>query len=231
MKQEHSNAESPRGPSTSDDSARELVDAVRAGDRDAFEALMRAHNQRLFRIARGIVKDDHDAEDVVQEAYLSAYRNIGQYQGRSRVSAWLSRIAVNMALTHLRRRGQLQRWEADVVDGHLEQEPGPANESPEELAASEEFRRILERAVDTLPDKHRAVFVMRDIEGMSGSEVSDALAISEVDVRVALHRARARIKTWLGTVADHATREAFGFAGDRCDRIVREVFLRLERTP
>ena len=201
--------------------------AVRAGDRGAFEALMRAHNQRLFRIARSIVKDDHDAEDVVQEAYLSAYRNISQYEGRSRIGAWLSKIAVNMALTHLRQRGQLRRWEADMVDSHPEDKPGPTAESPEELAASREFRRILERAVDTLPSKHRAVFVMRDIEGMSGSEVSEALDISEVDVRVALYRARTRIKAWLGTVADHATTEAFGFAGERCDRIVREVFARL----
>jgi len=204
-----------------------LQQRVVAGERDAFEALMRAHNQRLFRIARGIVKDDHDAEDVVQEAYLSAFRNLQQFEGRSEFTAWLCRIAVNMALTHVRRRGQHQRWEADVLDGRLEEEPAPAGESPEAMAASREFRRILERAVDALPAKHRAIFMMRDVEGMTGAEVSQALDISEVDVRVALHRARTRLKAWVGAASDRGASEAFGFAGERCDRIVKNVLSRL----
>jgi RNA polymerase sigma-70 factor (ECF subfamily) len=204
-----------------------LVARIQSGDSLAFEGLMRAHNQRLFRIARSIVQNDDDAEDVVQESYLSAYRNIQQYAGRATIGGWLARITVNTALSCLRRRGRLQRWEADVIDDDTQGAPAPVDESPEDAAASADLRRILERAVDNLPDKHRAVFMLRDIEGMSGSEVSDTLGLSEVHVRVALHRARAQIKAWLGERADRATIEAFGFAGERCDRIVATVLGRL----
>lgn len=194
---------------------------------------MRQHNQRLFRIARSILRDDSEAEDVVQNAYVSAYTNLDQYSGDAPISGWLARITTNGALDRLRQRKRDQR----LLDPEMEADgswrtgssAGSAERTPEESAAHGELRKVLEQAIDQLPDALRVVLVMRDVEGMSGAETSRCLGIEEGAVRVRLHRARGQLRRWLGHRAADVLVEPFAFAGDRCDRIVRGVFVLLAR--
>lgn len=199
-----------------------LLGAVRAGSLAAFEALMRRHNQRLFRAARAIVGDDDEAEDVVQEAYVNAYEHLHQFAGSARFSTWLTRIAVNEAIARTRKR----RRQEEVVDVDDEADwtrGGRSETTPEHQAARGELRRALEAAIDRLPDGYREVFVLRDVEGMDGAEAAECLGLSEVALRVRLHRARARMRTLLSD----ATGDAYAFAGERCDRIVAAVLARV----
>lgn len=194
-----------------------VVEAVRAGDAARFEVIMRRHNQRLFRTARSILRDDAEAEDAVQQAYLSAYGKLDQFRGEARFSTWLTRIVVHECL----RRKSKQKRLADlsVIDGGEEPiDLSPRN--PEDHAADAEIRALLEGAIDSLPEAYRVVFVMRDVEEMSTRETADCLDMSEEAVRVRLHRARRALREWLYERADSAAAEAFHFAGERCERIV-----------
>ena len=209
--------------------------AARVGRKDAaaFETLMRRHNGRLFRVARAILRDDSDAEDALQEAYLEAYRHIGQFRGGSQLSTWLTRIVINQSLMRLRR----QKRSRVVVP--FEAPEGIDAESPESLLADErsepppvstlraEVRRILERRIDELPAAFRTVFVMRDDEEMSVQETAECLSIPEATVRTRLFRARALLRQALAQDLDSATADLFSFDGDRCDRIVAAVLARL----
>ncbi len=200
------------------------------GSHEELERLMRAYNQRLFRIARGILKDDAAAEDVVQNAYVAAYTKFSQFEGRSSMCAWLSRITAHRALDELRRRKREERMneEHSHTQGDLN-DAGGASPSPEHQALSQELRAQMEEAVDTLPEVLRSVLVMRDVEGMSSLETADALGIEEGTVRVRLHRARLRLKADLARDLGPQLPQLFAFAGDRCDRIVAGTLSRLLR--
>lgn len=200
-----------------------LLSQIQGGDALAFEALMRRNNQRLFRIARSILKNDHDAEDTVQNAYIAVYTNAEQYSGKAPLGAWLARITVNAAISRLRQQNRAAALEFDEgwVQGAL------STPSPEDAASTQQLRELLERAIDRLPPGLSSVFVLRDVEGMSSAEVGEHLGISEGSVRVRLHRARERLKDYLEGHADAAVRETFAFAGERCNRIVRSVFEKL----
>lgn len=188
-----------------------------------FEALMRRNNQRLFRIARSILKNDHDAEDTVQNAYIAAYTNAEQYSGKAPLGAWLARITVNAAISRLRQqdRDLALEFDEDYVHGSDEAH------SPEDAASARQLRELLEHAIDRLPPALSSVFVLKDVEGMSSAEVGEHLGISEGGVRVRLHRARQRLKEYLEGHADAAVRETFAFAGERCDRIVVGVLAKV----
>ncbi len=207
----------------------ELAARVGRKDTGAFEALMRRHNGRLFRVARAILRDDAEAEDALQEAYLDAYRHIGDFHGRSQLSTWLTRIVINQSLMRLR-----QQKRARVVvpfESHGDAE----HDAPEALFADErsepapaamvraEVRQLLERRIDELPVAFRAVFVMREVEEMSVTETAECLSIPESTVRTRLFRARALLRESLARDLNHATFDLFGFAGERCDRIVAAV--------
>jgi RNA polymerase sigma-70 factor (ECF subfamily) len=218
-----------------------LAARIAQGDHVAFEALMRRHNGRFFRVARAILKDDGEAEDALQDAYLDAYRHIGDFRGEAQVSTWLTRIVANQALMRLRRRkrdrvvvpfrergpndrgSELDSAEADVAD--------ETSESPPGAALRGELRRLLERRIDDLPVAFRTVFVMRDVEDMSVQETADGLAIPEATVRTRLFRARALLREALARDLDAATVDVFGFAGERCDRIVAGVLAALSHPP
>jgi RNA polymerase sigma-70 factor (ECF subfamily) len=224
----------PRG--VLDDS--DLVERVARNDHAAFEALMRRHNGRLFRVARAILKDDAEAEDALQDAYLDAYRHIAEFRGDARPATWLTRIVINHALMRLRRRRRDrvvvplgERWtvetglepgrtEADVADEE--------SESPAGVVLRGEIRRLLERRIDDLPVAFRVVFVMRDVEDMSVQETAECLAVPAATVRTRLFRARALLREALARDLDAATTGVFGFAGERCDRIVAGVLARCE---
>ena len=192
---------------------------------------MRRYNGRLFRVARAILRDDAEAEDVLQDAYLEAYRHIADFRGGAQLSTWLTRIVVNRALMRLRQQKrhrvvvpfegagtEREPREADVADATMESPPGAT------LRA--EIRRILEQRIDELPPSFRAVFVMRDVEDMTVQETADALSIPPATVRTRLFRARALLRAALARDIDDATIDVFGFAGERCDRIVSAVLAR-----
>jgi len=196
--------------------------------RDNFEAIMRTHNQRLFRIARSILKSDAEAEDVVQLAYLSAYSKLDQLAESGSLGAWLGRITANKALDRMRKLKRDQK----LNESHRAFDESLGGEvsfsiTPEDSAVSGELRAVLERAIDSLPEQLRSVLVMRDVEGMSGAETAASLSIEEGAVRVRLHRARTQLRGWLGRQAELHLRETFSFAGDRCDRIVARTLERL----
>lgn len=207
----------------------ELVDGVRAGDPIAFELIMRRHNRRLYRLARSIIRNSAEAEDVVQEAYVRAYQKIDQFIGPHGFSAWLGRIVVNEALGRLRRGGHeisldayLQDSDVRLIETMKSEQP-----NPERLAANSELRGILEEAIDRLPDAFRAVFVLRAVEGMSIAETAECLAIRPETVKTRHHRARRLLQNALGQQLDALTPSAFDFGGQHCDRIVTAVMARL----
>ena len=204
----------------------DLVERIRRGDPRAMEALMRRHNRALYRTARAILRDDTEAEDAVQDAYIHAFRSLETFRGDSSFSTWLVRIAANEALQRLRKQKRLAQvipidhdhGEAlmrDIADDH---DPGP-----ERSALNGEVRRLIERGIDALPDLYRAVFVMRAVQEMSVEETAVALDLPEATIRTRYFRARALMRTALETDVDHALVEAFAFDGARCDRIVDRV--------
>jgi RNA polymerase sigma-70 factor, ECF subfamily len=208
-----------------------VVQCVLAGESSMYEIIMRRHNQRLYRVARAIVRDDTEAEDVMQEAYVRAYQHLRQFEGRSLFSSWLTRIAVHEALARVRRRGkvdQLDHLEND--EGAFAVEPRTSEPDPEAAAAQGEMERILEETLMQLPQQYRSVVMLRDVEGMSTADTAGALEISEENVKVRLHRGHSMLRRELGHRVGKSTKNLFPFMGVRCDRIVRHVFRRLADT-
>lgn len=198
----------------------EVVARVLAGDRMLFELLMRRHNQRLFRIARAIVRDDAEAEDIVQEAYVRAYAALAKFEGRASVATWLSRIALHEAL---RRRRRLRR---QVTAGPMNEAPDPVEE-PSAGSARAEARALLGEAIDALPARLRAVVMLRLVEGLAVRETAECLHMSEANVKVSLHRARRMLAETIERRVAPEWRRQFSFDGARCDRIVANVLARL----
>lgn len=211
--------------STLDDLA--LFERVKAGESPAFEVLMRRYNQRLFRVARAILRDDVEAEDVVQHVYVSVYLSAGQYAGRASLATWLTRITINEALS--RQRLKLRREAIADMEAVLDSQRAPPGTSPEDHAVGRELAELLEGAVDALPEAYRLVFVLRTVEGMPSSEVAACLDVSEQVVRVRLHRARGLLRDSLYRKLGRGAPGVFAFAGERCDRIVSGVFARLHQ--
>src|SRR5262245_8800197 len=218
----------PAAAALSDD---QLVERVRAGDAVAFELIMRRHNRRLFRLARSILRSGPEAEDVVQETYVRAYANLDQFVGPHNLAAWLARIAANEALGRVRGRGRVVS-----LDEYVGHENGAARPietmtsrqaDPERLTGNGELRRLLEGAIDALPDDFRTVFVLRAVEGLSIAETAEALSMRPETVKTRFHRARHRLQETLGARLDALLPVTFEFGGERCDRIVAAVLVRL----
>src|SRR6266705_4299864 len=213
----------------------ELAQRISTGDKHAFELLMRRHNQMLFRTARSILKDDAEAEDAVQEAYLLAYRGMSGFRGDAKLSTWLVRIVVNEAIARARKRrrgaeiielsGETQE-DSEVVEGNMDE---TIPEQPEHAAQRAQTRRLLEAEIDELPDTFRTVFVLRALEELSVEESAVALDIPEATVRSRFFRARGLLREALSKEIDLAYGDAFAFAGARCDRIVAGVMAKLEQ--
>jgi RNA polymerase sigma-70 factor (ECF subfamily) len=200
----------------------EVVRRVRDGETALFEILMRRYNQRLYRVARVILRDDGEAEDVMQQAYVNAYVHLDQFAERASFATWLTKIAVYEALARSRRRaaqlhGAFESGE-DIMTRIQERAP-----DPEHQAFATELRSLLESAVDSLPDPHRIVFTLRQIEGLSTAETAECLGISEENVKTRLHRARALLRDDLFARTGAVTSGAFQFHLSRCDRVVARV--------
>jgi RNA polymerase sigma-70 factor (ECF subfamily) len=211
----------------------ELVRRCAAQDHGAFRVLMKRHNQMIYRAARSILKNESEAEDAVQEAYLQAYRAMGEFRGDAKVSTWLVRIAVNEAITRLNkhtRRAEIIRLDGDDVQDHHSSEDSMNDsppEVPERAALRSETRRLLETKIDLLPDAFRTVFVLRAVEEMTVEETAAALGIPEATVRTRFFRAKGMLRESLSRDIDLAHGDAFSFAGERCDRITGSVLARL----
>ncbi len=206
----------------------QLVRRALAHDGEAFRAIMRTHNRRLYRIARGIVRNDSEAEDVLQEAYLSAFSHLNAFRGDSSLATWLSRIVINEALGRLRKRRRTAAVAARCVeDATIIQFPLRTTDDPERVMAQRQLLHLVEQATDKLPDAYRIVFVARVIEGLSIDETARLLAIRPETVKTRLHRARHLVRRQLDEEIGPVLLDAFPFAGRRCERLTVAVMKRL----
>jgi RNA polymerase sigma-70 factor (ECF subfamily) len=210
-----------------------LVELARSGDPTVFRTIMQRHNRRLYRVARGILGNDADAEDVVQETYLKAFENLARFRGESTLSTWLTRIAINEALGRKRkRRPTTDLNNLDMVDEQGEVRvlifPGVRiGSNPENDASRAEIRRLLERAIDDLPQAFRIVFVMREIEQMNVEQTASQLEIPPETVKTRLHRARRLLREALQEKLGSALQDTYAFDGERCERMTTAVLRRM----
>jgi RNA polymerase sigma-70 factor (ECF subfamily) len=206
-----------------------LVALVKGGDREAALKLIQRYNRTLWRIARGILRDETDAEEAVQDAYVRAFTSLSDFRGESAWSTWLARIAINEALRRASRRrvtvdlGTIDEAEIDCQTPLVSSPP-----DPEQAAARRQVRRLVEQAVDTLPTQFRAVFVMRVLEQMSVEETAATLGIPAATVKTRLHRANQQLRAVLGAEFAASFEDAFPFAGTRCEQMTAVVLARLD---
>jgi len=200
-----------------------------------WHSLDETHTWRVYRAARGVVKDERDVEDVMQQAYVNAFTHLHPFEERSQFSTWLTRIALNEAFG---RRRKLQFDPMARVPSDVDEDPGEFMESitspqpdPERQAYAQELHRVLEEAVDALPETYRTVFMLRDIEGLSTSETGEGLGLGEEAVKTRLHRARAMIRRAVSARIGAVAPGAFQFEAPRCDRVVAAVFARIRHLP
>jgi RNA polymerase sigma-70 factor (ECF subfamily) len=212
----------------------ELARRIAAADISAFRLLMRRYNQKLYRTARSILKDDAEAEDAVQEAWLLAYRAMDGFRGESMLATWLVRIVVNESIGRMRKRSRraevipLNGWAEDIGAAAETSMSESSPEQPQQAALRAELRRLIEANIDRLPDAFRTVFVLRALEELTVEEAAECLGIPEATVRTRYFRARALMREALGNEIDFSFEQAFAFAGARCDRIVEGVLTRLD---
>ncbi|HKU37632.1 MAG TPA: RNA polymerase sigma factor [Polyangiales bacterium] len=200
-----------------------LVQRLLRGETPLFEVLIRRHNQRLFRVARAIVRDGDEAEDVMQEAYVQAFSKLAQFEGRAKFSTWLTRIAVHEALARVRKRRPAVDADGEPMESDLP--------SPEDNASRHELAALLEPLVDALPEAFRVVFVMRAAEGLSAAECAECLDIPEETVRTRYFRARRMLQLELESKLLASGEKLYDFHLRRCDRVVAAVFARISSRP
>jgi len=232
------NARTPRSTAADPRTDAELIVGAQAGDASAFEVIMRRNNRLLFRTARGVVPDDDEAQDVVQEAYLRAFTNLHTFRSEAALSTWLARIAINVALTAQRTRGRIVQMEGLVDEPDLPDEPvlenvmshrTPDDQSPEVMAERSEVRNILQSAVETLPAIYRSVFILRAVEDMSVEQTAYCLGVSHDVVKTRFLRARTMLRESLAEQVKPYLQQTFSFAGPRCDAVVHHVLGTLHR--
>lgn len=216
------------------DGERELLARLRAGQADAFAQLMRRYNRLLFRAARGIVADDAEAQDAVQEGYLRAFLALDGYRGDSSLGTWLTRIVINQALGQQRKLGRVvfldESFPLDEEGAMSSQSPHFTTvdeDTPEETAARKELRRELEAAIDLLPPIYRCVFILRAIEGLSVEHTAASLHLSQDVVKTRYLRARALMRRQLDASGAVPLSAVHDFMGERCDEMVRQVLAQL----
>jgi len=203
-----------------------LIERALRGEQSAFESIMRSHNRMLFRAARGVVSDDAEAQDVVQETYLRAFTRLKEFQGGASLGTWMARIAINVALDALRKRSRSVLVDAQELD----QEPSPEHMmflstsqavSPESVLARIELQALLQSAIEGLPPIYRSVFILRAVQEMSVSEAAYCLQVSDAVIKTRYLRARSMLRDALGARIEAHTDSVCAFAGDRCDQVVQ----------
>ena len=208
-----------------------LLAGLRQGQARAFEQMMRRYNRLLYRAARGIVHDDAEAQDAVQEAWLKAFTGLQAFRGDAALGTWLTRIVINQALVQQRRLGRLVLWNEDAASGESEMHKDPpgggTTESPEDLVARLEVRRQLQEAIDLLPPMYRSVFILRAVHGLSVEDTAQGLEVSAEVVRTRFLRARTQLRTLLGFPPETEAAYLHDFAGHRCSDLVARVLQEL----
>jgi RNA polymerase sigma-70 factor (ECF subfamily) len=219
----------PIDDETSDEA--ELLRRARGREEAAVRALTRRYNRRLFRVARSILRDDAEAEDVVQETYVRAFTALDLFRGDASFGTWITRIAMNEALGRLRKRRPTVAWDSygrNRTQAEVIAFPASAaSNDPERTMAQGEIRAVLERAIDELPDAFRAVFVARVVEGMTVEETADLFGLREETVKTRLHRARSQLRAALEKQLGPALTSAFPFGGRRCERMTEQIVRRI----
>lgn len=209
----------------------DLVNLARARDETAVRAITTRYNRRLFRIARSILRNDAEAEDVVQETYVRAFTGLDMFRGDAAFGTWITRIALNESLGRLRRRRPTVDWETygeNRTQAEIINFPASAAiDDPETTMAQNEVRAVLEQTIDELPDAFRAVFVARIVEGMSVDETADLFGLQPQTVKTRLHRARLLLREGLDKQLGPALTSSFPFDGRRCDRMTENVVRRI----
>ena len=207
-----------------------LIDRINAGEESAFRQLMQRYNQSLYRVARAIVSDDAEAEDVLQESYTRAFAAMSGFRGDSSLGTWLTRIVINESRGRLRRR----RTVAQAADALKQQSAtvigfpaGQPVESPDTHVARAETRMLLEQAIDSLPDVFRPTFILRDIQEFTVEETAEILGVQPETVKTRLFRARRLLRKSLDATLADAVRGSFPFLGKRCERLTEAVLMRL----
>jgi RNA polymerase sigma-70 factor, ECF subfamily len=208
----------------------ELVARARNRDEAAIRSIIQTNNRRLYRLARGILRNDSEAEDVVQETYVRAFTHLDSFRGDSSLATWLSRIAINEALGRLRRQRPGVEWTTlppGVLEAQIIQFPLAATADPEKTMAQREIQQVVEHAIDDLPEAFRIVFITRVIEGMNVEETAEILGLKPQTVKTRLHRARTMLRDNVEKKIGPVVMEAFPFAGKRCERLTDAVLKRL----
>ena len=217
-------------PKTATATAADLVARARARDEAAIRAILQANNRRLYRLARGILRNDSEAEDVVQETYVLAFTHLDSFNGDSSLSTWLSRIAINEALGRLRRERpgvELSSLPPGALEAQIIQFPLATPLDPEKTMAQREIQHVVEHAIDELPEPFRIVFITRVLEGMNVEETAEILGLKPETVKTRLHRARTMLRNNVEKKIGPVVMEAFPFAGRRCERLTDTVLKQL----
>jgi RNA polymerase sigma-70 factor, ECF subfamily len=204
----------------------ELIDRARLDDSMAFELLMRRHNQRLYRVVRSVLREPAEIEDVIQQAYLSAFQHLDQFQGAARWSTWLCRIAMNEALARVRQRRRFVSMDVDS-DERTASMSRDGMRDPESSAVGREVGELIEQAIDKMPSLYRSVLLMRGIEGMTTAETAAVLEVEPEVVKTRLHRARATLRSIIEDELGERMKNAYSFGNERCDRVVAAVLAQL----
>ena len=213
------------------DTSADLVARARGRDEAAIRAIMQANNRRLYRLARGILRNDSEAEDVVQETYVRAFTHLDSFHGDSSLATWLSRIAINEALGRLRRERpgvELSSLPPGTLEAQIIQFPLAASLDPEKTMAQREIQHVVEHAIDELPEPFRLVFITRVLEGMNVEETAEILGLKPETVKTRLHRARTMLRENVEKKIGPVVMDAFPFAGKRCERLTNAVLKRLD---
>jgi len=202
----------------------DVVHRILSGEKELYEILLRRNNQTLYRVIRSYLKEAEEIEDIMQNTYLKAYEKLYQFKHTSKFSTWLIRIGINEALARLKSKGRFYTLHKSIensIDSKVLEIPDSSQTNPEKKVISQEAKQMLEIAIDKLDIKYRNVYILREIEGMSIAEVSDCLKLSNSNVKVRLHRAKAKIKENL--YESTSKKELFEFGLSKCDALVEKV--------
>ena len=206
----------------------QIVSRVLAGETALYELLMRRYNQRLYRVARAILRDDSEAEDVMQDAYVRAFQHLASFEGRASFATWLTRIAVHEALARVRKRSRLESLDvSEDGNGGDMKTPTSTDRNPEQVAYDRELSQVLEKAILALSEDYRLVFMLRDVEGLNTEETAECLNLTKENVKVRLHRAHAALRKRLYAEVGANAAGSFQLHAVRCDRVVNNVFANL----
>ena len=200
----------------------ELIARILQGEKNLYALIVRRYNQRLYRVGMGIVDDDAEAEDAMQVAYINAWENLAKFKFKSSFSTWLTRIMINESLLRAKKRKHFLEMKEDTIN-HYQQSTSQQNAMSKLMNA--DLRKTLEKAIQKLPEKYRTVFILREIENLSVSETKACLAISDINVKVRLNRAKTMLRNALSDL--YKSEDVFEFHLSRCDRMVENVMRRI----